>query len=118
MSARILIADDESHIAEGLQMLLADDGFEVDIATDGRAAWELIEKNRYAVILADPVPDPERGRLTGVHAGDDAAVAGPPRGAEERAVGGVEGRLARPPDLPGGTAVRAGHPHPVATAQE
>ncbi len=53
MSARILIADDESHIAEGLQMLLADDGFEVDIATDGNAAWEMIEKNRYAVVLAD-----------------------------------------------------------------
>jgi DNA-binding NtrC family response regulator len=53
MSAKILIADDERHIAEGLQMLLADDGFEVDIATDGAAAWELIEKGEYSLVLAD-----------------------------------------------------------------
>ena len=38
MPAKILIADDERHVAEGLQMLLADDGFEVDMATDGQAA--------------------------------------------------------------------------------
>jgi CheY-like chemotaxis protein len=50
---RLLIADDERHIAEGLQMLLADDGFEVDIATDGQAAWELIESGGYALVLAD-----------------------------------------------------------------
>ncbi|MQA91150.1 MAG: response regulator [Gemmatimonas sp.] len=53
MSAKILIADDERHIAEGLQMLLADDGFEVDVATDGQAAWELVEQGGYALVLAD-----------------------------------------------------------------
>jgi DNA-binding NtrC family response regulator len=53
MAAKILIADDERHIADGLQMLLADDGFEVDVATDGQAAWEMIEKGNYAVVLAD-----------------------------------------------------------------
>jgi DNA-binding NtrC family response regulator len=53
MSAKILIADDERHIAEGLQMLLADDGFEVDVATDGQVAWELVEKGEYALVLAD-----------------------------------------------------------------
>lgn len=53
MSAKILIADDESHIAEGLQMLLADEGYDVDVATDGQAAWELIEKDEYALVLAD-----------------------------------------------------------------
>jgi DNA-binding NtrC family response regulator len=53
MQAKILIADDERHIAEGLQMLLADDGYEVDVATDGQAAWELIEKGGYALVLAD-----------------------------------------------------------------
>ena len=52
-TAKILIADDERHIAEGLQMLLSEDGFEVDVATDGLAAWELVEKGSYAVILAD-----------------------------------------------------------------
>jgi DNA-binding NtrC family response regulator len=53
MSAKILIADDEKHIAEGLQMLLADDGFEVDIAADGKTAWEMVESGAYAVVLAD-----------------------------------------------------------------
>jgi DNA-binding NtrC family response regulator len=53
MEAKILIADDERHIADGLQMLLADDGYEVDVATDGQAAWELIEKGGYALVLAD-----------------------------------------------------------------
>ena len=53
MPAKILIADDERHVAEGLQMLLADDGFEVDMATDGQAAWELIDGGNYAVVLAD-----------------------------------------------------------------
>jgi DNA-binding NtrC family response regulator len=53
MPAKILIADDERHVAEGLQMLLADDGYEVDMATDGLAAWELIEGGEYALVLAD-----------------------------------------------------------------
>jgi DNA-binding NtrC family response regulator len=53
MSAKILIADDERHIADGLQMLLADDGFEVEVATDGKAAWEMIEAGNYALVLAD-----------------------------------------------------------------
>jgi DNA-binding NtrC family response regulator len=53
MPAKILIADDERHVADGLQMLLADDGYDVDVATDGLAAWEMIEKNTYALVLAD-----------------------------------------------------------------
>ena len=53
MQAKILIADDERHIADGLQMLLSDDGYEVDVATDGQAAWELIEKGSYALVVAD-----------------------------------------------------------------
>ncbi|MDB4947404.1 MAG: sigma-54 factor interaction protein [Gemmatimonadetes bacterium] len=53
MQSKILVADDERHIAEGLQMLLADDGYEVDTATDGKAAWELVQKGGYGVVLAD-----------------------------------------------------------------
>jgi DNA-binding NtrC family response regulator len=53
MPAKILIADDERHVADGLQMLLADDGYDVDVATDGLAAWEMVEKNTYALVLAD-----------------------------------------------------------------
>jgi DNA-binding NtrC family response regulator len=53
MQAKILIADDERHIAEGLQMLLADEGYEVDTATDGSAAWERLQTGGYDLVLAD-----------------------------------------------------------------
>lgn len=53
MDEKILIADDERHVAEGLQMLLADDGYSVDTATDGEAAWELLQKGGYGLVLAD-----------------------------------------------------------------
>ena len=53
MPEKILVADDERHIAEGLQMLLADEGFEVDTATDGKVAWDLVQKSDYGVVLAD-----------------------------------------------------------------
>jgi DNA-binding NtrC family response regulator len=53
MQPKILVADDERHIAEGLQMLLADDGYEVDTATDGKTAWDLVQKGGYGVVLAD-----------------------------------------------------------------
>jgi DNA-binding NtrC family response regulator len=53
MQAKILVADDEKHIVEGLQMLLAEDGYHVDIATDGKSAWALIQSGGYGVVLAD-----------------------------------------------------------------
>ena len=53
MQAKILVADDERHIAEGLQMLLGEEGYEVDTATDGRKAWEMIQEGGYGLILAD-----------------------------------------------------------------
>ncbi len=53
MQEKILVADDERHIADGLQMLLADEGYEVDTATDGEKAWELAQAGGYGVVLAD-----------------------------------------------------------------
>ena len=53
MQQKILVADDERHIVEGLQMLLADDGYEVDTATDGKTAWEMVRTGGYGVVLAD-----------------------------------------------------------------
>ncbi|HEX8692519.1 MAG TPA: sigma-54 dependent transcriptional regulator [Longimicrobium sp.] len=53
MAEKILVADDERHIVEGLQMLLADDGYEVDTATDGKKAWEMVKEGVYGVVLAD-----------------------------------------------------------------
>ena len=62
MAAKILIADDEQHVAEGLQMLLADDGYEVDVASDGQTAWEKVQEEEYGLILAD-LQMPEMGGL-------------------------------------------------------
>jgi DNA-binding NtrC family response regulator len=53
MEQKILVADDERHVAEGLQMLLSEDGYTVDTATDGETAWELIQKESYGLVLAD-----------------------------------------------------------------
>jgi DNA-binding NtrC family response regulator len=50
---RLLIADDERHIAEGLQMLLEEEGYSVDTATDGNEAWEKINDATYGLVLAD-----------------------------------------------------------------
>jgi DNA-binding NtrC family response regulator len=53
MQEKILVADDEKHIVEGLQMLLADDGYEVDTATDGKTAWDMVRNGDYGLVLAD-----------------------------------------------------------------
>ena len=50
---RLLIADDERNISEGLQMLLQEDGFDVDAATDGEAAWQKLSSGEYGLVLAD-----------------------------------------------------------------
>ncbi|MGH7460142.1 MAG: sigma-54-dependent transcriptional regulator, partial [Longimicrobiales bacterium] len=51
--ARLLIADDEKHIAEGLKMLLEEEGYSADTATDGNRAWEKVESGEYGLVLAD-----------------------------------------------------------------
>jgi DNA-binding NtrC family response regulator len=53
MQGKILVADDERHIAEGLQMLLAEEGYEVETATDGQEAWEKVEDGTFGLVLAD-----------------------------------------------------------------
>jgi DNA-binding NtrC family response regulator len=50
---KVLIADDERHIAEGLQMLLAEEGYDVDTATDGRKAWDKVAGGDFGLVLAD-----------------------------------------------------------------
>jgi DNA-binding NtrC family response regulator len=50
---KVLIADDERHIAEGLQMLLTEEGYDVDTATDGRKAWEKVSSGDFGLVLAD-----------------------------------------------------------------
>lgn len=50
---RILIADDEAAIANGLSAILNDSGYEVEIASDGQKALERLSSERFAVVLAD-----------------------------------------------------------------
>jgi DNA-binding NtrC family response regulator len=51
--ARILIADDERAIAEGLSAILQDEGYAVDVATDGQRALDRLTADTYGVVLAD-----------------------------------------------------------------
>ena len=50
---RILIADDEAAIANGLSAILADEGYEVEVAADGQKALERLGNERFGVVLAD-----------------------------------------------------------------
>jgi DNA-binding NtrC family response regulator len=50
---RLLIADDERNISEGLQMLLEEQGYSVDAAKDGEEAWQKLASGEYGLVLAD-----------------------------------------------------------------
>src|SRR4051812_37747898 len=50
---KVLIADDETSITNGLSAILQDEGFTVDVANDGQKALEQLRAERYGVILAD-----------------------------------------------------------------
>ena len=50
---RILIADDEAAIANGLSAILGDSGYEVEVAADGQKALERLGSERFGVVLAD-----------------------------------------------------------------
>jgi len=51
--SKVLIADDEKNVAEGLQMILSEDGYEAEMATDGKEAWEKVQGNEFGLVLAD-----------------------------------------------------------------
>ncbi len=51
--AKVLIADDESAITAGLSAILADEGYSVDVVSDGQKALERLAEDRYGVVLAD-----------------------------------------------------------------
>jgi DNA-binding NtrC family response regulator len=50
---RILIADDEAAIANGLSAILSDAGYEVEVAADGQKALERLQTDGFGVVLAD-----------------------------------------------------------------
>ncbi|HTO50309.1 MAG TPA: response regulator [Burkholderiales bacterium] len=53
MTKRVLIADDEPNIVASLEFLMEQAGFEVKVASDGRAALGLVASFRPDLVLLD-----------------------------------------------------------------
>ena len=53
MKAKILIVEDDSSSRNLLVRLLKKENYEVEIASDGLEAFELMERNRFQAILTD-----------------------------------------------------------------
>jgi len=55
MRYRVLVVEDEAHIAEGLQFNLEAEGYEVEVATDGKRAVELLSdpERRFDLVVLD-----------------------------------------------------------------
>src|SRR5215212_721827 len=50
---KILIADDERAITAGLSAILEEEGYNVEVATDGQTALDRLSADQYGVVLAD-----------------------------------------------------------------
>ena len=50
---RILVVEDEPAICDVCQRVLASEGFEVDIAVNGKVAQDIIEEKQYNLFLID-----------------------------------------------------------------
>lgn len=56
--SRILLVDDDSTITTSFQMVLQNEGYEVDTASDGRQALERFRQDNYQLIILDiKLPD-------------------------------------------------------------
>jgi len=53
MKAKLLIVDDEKHIREGLEKALSTDGYDVELASDGKDALERIEEGDIDLVITD-----------------------------------------------------------------
>ena len=51
--SKILIADDETTITTGLSAILSDEGYDVEIASDGQKALDRLTTEPFGVVLAD-----------------------------------------------------------------
>ncbi len=58
---RILIVEDEPHVAMYLETLLQDHGYETEIAANGREAWERARKKRPDLVSLDITMPEESG---------------------------------------------------------
>lgn len=51
--SRVLVVEDEQHLAEGLRFNLEDEGYEVDVVESGEAALELLGSTAFDVVVLD-----------------------------------------------------------------
>lgn len=50
---RILVVDDDEFVCNSLKWLLLDEGYDVEVAPDGKKALELLSKRTYDLVLTD-----------------------------------------------------------------
>src|SRR5688572_14121846 len=50
---KVLIVEDEEHLANGLKFNLEAEGFEIDVAADGAKALELLATSKYSAVVLD-----------------------------------------------------------------
>ncbi len=53
MSAKILIADDEKNIRDSLKLVLDEEGYSTDVASDGEEALQKIEAENFDIVITD-----------------------------------------------------------------
>lgn len=51
--ANILVVDDDIALCEGVAAVLKDEGYTVDMVNSGKSALEMLDKSKYAVVIAD-----------------------------------------------------------------
>ena len=51
--SRLLLVEDERHLAEGLAFNLRNSGYDVDVCATGEAALEAVENGRYDLVILD-----------------------------------------------------------------
>jgi DNA-binding response OmpR family regulator len=63
MAHRILVVDDDVLVLEALKELLTSSGYEVRVATRGQEALEILDKERFHLLILDVVMP----KMTGFH---------------------------------------------------
>ncbi len=53
MAKRILLCDDESHIVKAAEFKLKRAGYDVETASNGEEAWEIIQRNLPDMLITD-----------------------------------------------------------------
>ena len=65
MKANILVVDDERSIRDSLELVLKEEGYEVQTATDGKQAMELLQNSDFDIMITDlKMPEVDGIQLT------------------------------------------------------